>query len=121
MLDGKADEDQILNVAVSVDGSWQKRHGFNSLLGMVFLISVETGQVLDYAVKSLFCHTCKKNPNATQAWKNNHAKTCMVNHSGSSGAMEKQGAIEMFTRSVEKHKLRYSILLVTAIRAHSEQ
>ena len=53
------DGSTLVDVAVSVDGSWQKRHGFNSLLGMVFIISVDTRQVLDYAVKSLFCHECK--------------------------------------------------------------
>ena len=28
---------------------------------------------------------------------------------GSSGAMEKGGAIEMFNHSIEKHNLRYSV------------
>ena len=60
VIEGDDDGHSILDVSVSVDGSWQKRHGFNSLLGMVFVISVETGQVLDYSVKCLFCHECKK-------------------------------------------------------------
>ena len=59
------DGGKIFNVSVSVDSSWQKRHGFNSLLGIVFLLSVDTGQVLDYSIKCLFCHECKKNPNVT--------------------------------------------------------
>ena len=95
-------------MAVSVDGSWQKRLGYNSLLGMVFLISVETGQVLDYCIKCLFCHECKKHPDATQAWKDTHAPNCKVNHEGSSGAMEKEWAIEMFTRSIDKYNLCYT-------------
>ena len=43
------------NVSVSVDGTWQKRYEFNLLLGVVFVISVELGEVLDYGVKSKFC------------------------------------------------------------------
>ena len=108
MIGGNDDGQSLLDVAFSVDGSWQKRHGFNSLLGMVFAISVETGQVLDYSVKCKFCHECKKKPNATQAWEDSHAVTCHINHDGSSGAMEKEGAIEIFPHSIDKHKLRYS-------------
>ena len=36
--DDDDDGDTILDVPISVDGSWQKPYGFNSLLGMVFLI-----------------------------------------------------------------------------------
>ena len=91
-----------------MDGSWQKRYGHNSLLGMVFVISIDTGCVLDYSVKSLFCHECKKNINASEEWKQTHAPNCSVNHEGSSGGMERDGAIVVFTRSIEKHNLRYT-------------
>ena len=47
----------IANVAVTVDGTWQKR-GPTSKIGIVFVLSVETGEVLDYEVKSLICHEC---------------------------------------------------------------
>ena len=40
------DED-IFPVAVSVDGTWQKRYGFSSLHGLVFIMSMDTGEVLD--------------------------------------------------------------------------
>ena len=50
----------------------------------------------------------KKNQNASETWKKNHAESCMVNHKGSSGAMEKEGAIEMFLRSIDKHKLKFT-------------
>ena len=33
----------------------------------------------------------------------------MINHEGNSGAMEKEAAKEMFTRSIEKHNLRYTV------------
>ena len=45
-------EEVIANVAVTVDGTWQKR-GHSSKIGVVFVISVLTGEILDYEVKSL--------------------------------------------------------------------
>ena len=39
-------------------------------------------------------------------WKANHV--CQANHSKSSGAMEPAGAVAIFNRSIEKHKLRYT-------------
>ena len=41
-------EDVTVNVPVSFDGSWQKRYGFNSLLGVVLAISIDTGCVISY-------------------------------------------------------------------------
>ena len=109
VIAGDVSDDDIVDVAVSVDGSWQKRYGHNSLIGVTFVIAIETGCVLDYNIKSLFCHTCKKNENASHEWKKLHASSCEINHEGSSGAMERGGAVEMFTRSIEKHNLRYTI------------
>ena len=42
----------VFDVSVSIDGTWQKRYGHSSLLGVVFILSTETGEVLDYEVKS---------------------------------------------------------------------
>ena len=70
-LNGRPDTGQVVDVAVSVDGAWQKRYGFNSLNGMVFVIYVDTGYVLDYVVKSKFCHECKANKNAPKNRKKN--------------------------------------------------
>ena len=50
----------VADVSVSVDGTWQKRHGFNSLHGVIFVISIDRGFVLDYVVKTLVCFECKK-------------------------------------------------------------
>ena len=50
---------------MSVDGSWQKRYGHNSLNGLVYVISIDTGKVLDYAVKTKVCHAGKANPDAS--------------------------------------------------------
>ena len=32
---------------------------------------------------------------------------CQINHEGSSTSMESKGAVQIFNRSIEKHKLRY--------------
>ena len=52
----------IGNTAVTVDGTWQRR-GHASKHGIVFVISVITGEVLDYQIKTLHCKKCatKKN------------------------------------------------------------
>lgn len=41
--------DDILDVAVNFDGTWTKR-GFTSLTDVEFVISIDTGEVLDYYV-----------------------------------------------------------------------
>ena len=101
-------------VSVSVDGTWQKRYGYSSLLGVVFILSVETGEVLDYEVQSKICFECKfrekweKESEKYKNWYSNHEEHCEVNHKGSSEAMEKEAAVKMFLRSMEKHQLVYT-------------
>ena len=41
-----------VSVSVSVDGTWQKRFCYSSLLFVVFILSVEAGKVFDYKVWS---------------------------------------------------------------------
>ena len=65
ILNGEPDTGQVLDVAVRVDGSWQKCYGHNSMNSMVFVISADTGYVLDYVVKTKFCDLCKGNPFAS--------------------------------------------------------
>ena len=43
---------ELPHVLVTVDGTWQKR-GHNSKLGVVFVVSVKTGEIIDYSIKSL--------------------------------------------------------------------
>ena len=50
-------DDDVVDVAVSFDGTWAKR-GFTSLIGVVFVISVGTGEVLDYEILSKECQQC---------------------------------------------------------------
>ena len=93
------DEELIANVAVTVDGTWQKR-GHSFKMGVVFVISVLTGEVLNYEVKSLFRHECKAHGSHYQdsvkykEWKKAHEKNCEVNHQGSSEEMEAVSAVD---------------------------
>lgn len=113
--DGEAaDADRCYHVSVTLDGTWQKRYGFNSLLGVVFLISVLTGEVLDYVVKSKVCFECKSRNNWDKAskrytdWYETHQNSCTINHTTSAESMEKTAAVEMFNRSVDTRGLKYT-------------
>ena len=48
---------KIANIGVTVDGTWQKR-GHSSRIGVVFVMSVRTGAILVYFIKSKACHEC---------------------------------------------------------------
>ena len=106
-------EEKVAHVSVTVDGTWQKR-GNSSKIGVVFVISVETGEILDYEVKSLFCHGCKAHSSWNQEskeykeWKKAHEEKCEINHQGSSEEMEAMAAVEIFTRRIETRKLNYT-------------
>ena len=56
---GVSSDDQVADVLISCDGTWQRR-GFSSLFGTVFIISYETGKVLDYIVLSKHCAGCRR-------------------------------------------------------------
>jgi len=104
---------KVAKVAVSVDGTWQRR-GYNSKYGVVFTISVDTGEVLDAVVRSLYCHQCASKHHLLkeedfQQWYREHQSQCQINHQGSSESMETSGAIEMFLQSIETRNLMYHI------------
>lgn len=102
------DEDGILNIDISYDGSWMKR-GHTSNVGMGVIIEVCTGFVVDYEVMSRYCMMCTMKGNQLKkkkitneeftAWKTKHQADCTKNFEGSSGAMEPEGARRMFGRS----------------------
>ena len=48
---------ELAHVLATVDGTWQRR-GHNSKNGVVFVLSVETGEVLVFVVKSIVCQEC---------------------------------------------------------------
>ena len=82
--------------------------------GVVFVMAVETGEVLDYETKSRVCFQCKaktkwdKESEKVKKWLDGHKNNCLVNHTLSSEAVEKDAAIRIFKHSIEKHKLKYS-------------
>ena len=107
------DADGALPCTVTVDGTWQKR-GHTSKIGVIFVISVKTGEILDYRVKSLYCHecavheqSCKHTPDECNQWKSDHEQNCSINHEGNSGAMEAEAAKKMFLSSTEDRNLKY--------------
>ena len=112
-----ANED-ILNIAVSYDGSWHTR-GHSSNIGMGIVIDILTGFVLDYVILSKYCSLCtvmeKRLPNEHEFddWVKIHKESgkCEANFTGSSGAMEAHAAEILWKRSVETCKMRYIVLL----------
>lgn len=88
------------DLSVALDGTWQKR-GHVSLNGVVTATSVDTGLVVDVEVMSKFC-ICPGKSNR------NHLPNCKANFHGVSGAMEVQGATNIFfSRSIALHNARY--------------
>ena len=83
-------------------------------MGVIFVISVDTGEILDYAVKSLFCHECKSRNTEDQEskkykdWKKAHEPNCEINQEGSSKEMEAVAAVEIFSRSITARQLKYT-------------
>ncbi|GFW35138.1 uncharacterized protein TNCV_5067031 [Trichonephila clavipes] len=90
--DGKRD------LAVAVDGSWQKR-GFSSKNGLVTVTSVDTGKVIDVEVFSKHCICLNKTK---------HLQNCKRNFEGYSGKIEVAGALSIFQRSQSLYNVRYT-------------
>jgi len=102
----------VIDVAVSCDGTWQRR-GYSSNNGVVSIISMETGKVLDVEAMNKVCKGCflkehlkKENPFDYEKWHDKHK--CTYNYQGLSGGMEPEGAHRIWNRSIEKHNLRYT-------------
>ena len=105
-------QDEIADCGVSCDGTWQRR-GFSSLNGCVTAISMDTGKVVDVEVLTKFCKLCKMHEDDDDspenvAWKTDHQAKCKANFQGSAPAMEPEGALRIFKRSVNSNKLRYT-------------
>ena len=106
---------EILDVAVTCDGTWSKR-GFTATYGVVVVISWLTGQVLDYEVLSKRCKVCslKKQKVSSEEfveWFEQHKPHCQLNHLGSSPVMEPEGAMRIWNRSEQKLHLRYTSMI----------
>ena len=109
------DEDGILNIGVSYDGSWQRR-GHSSHNGMAAVIDLMTGLPIDYEVLSNFCLKCKiadekDDSEELDEWRAKHKQNCLKNFNGSANAMELECALRLWGRSVEDHKMRYTAML----------
>ncbi|XP_065650235.1 uncharacterized protein LOC136078392 [Hydra vulgaris] len=105
------DINEILDVGVSCDGTWQRR-GFSSLNGVFAALSIDSGKVLDVEVMSRICRGCflnqklsKKDLTAYAEWRKSHISK--MNFVGSAGGMECEGASRIFQQSIKKHKLQY--------------
>lgn len=115
---GSEDDGSVLDVGVSFDGTWAKR-GFTSLIGVVFAISIDTGEVLDYHVVSKTCQRCAlkkgqcENDEEFEDWEIEHVFSgeCEINFNGSSPAMEVEGAKIVWNRSIELHNIRYKWMI----------
>ena len=98
--------DVVVDTGISCDGSWQRR-GFASNNGVVTVISIDNGKILDVEPMSRICKACnlkesmrKDNPESYADWRNSHQ--CKYNYQGSAGGMETVGAKRIFERSIEK-------------------
>ena len=105
--------DNVKDIDASFDGSWQRR-GFASLNGVVTCIERVNDKCIDIAIKTKDCKSCdfwkkKQGTEEYDTWKSSHV--CMINHDGSASLMESIGAVDIFTRSIEKRKLRYKTFI----------
>ena len=108
------DDQGILDIEVSFDGTWMKR-GHRSHYGAAAVIEVYTGFIVDFEILSSFCHWCSKSKTRTPEEKKQHKEACNINFYGkSSGAMEKEQAIRLWQRS-EATRSRESIKKIIKI------
>lgn len=108
--------DDVIEIAVSFDGTWSKR-GFTANFGVGFVISVDSGQVLDYDFASKICVPCSmkkakfsKESDEFQLWYATHKPNCTENHSASSGAMEQDIAKRIWNKSLA-YNLHYKFMV----------
>ena len=114
--DASIQKDDVVEVAVSYDGTWHKR-GNSSNHGVGVVIAMETGEVLDREVMSRICRECDfrkdwdRDGDSYKEWWDGHEEECLANHVGSSGMMEVEAAAKIWRRSVKKHKLKYTYMV----------
>ena len=91
---GGNEEETVVDVDISADGSWQKR-GFSSLNSLVTIIRLSNGKCLAYDAMAKKCKSC-------EVWESKtDTRSCPINHLGSAGLMEPSGVVRCFKRSVE--------------------
>ena len=117
-LSTSSTEEDIVNITVSYDGSWHTR-GHTSNQGLGIVIDNLTGLAVDYVILSKNCAMCNRmetkltDEHEFENWKKMHIESgvCEKNFDGSSGSMEIRAAEILWRRSIEKHNLRYTIML----------
>ena len=114
-MDDTLAPDSIIDVAISFDGTWMKR-GHKSMYGVACVIELQTGLVVDYHVMSKYCLLCSRNTLDTNSdeykqWYNEHKQECAVNYEGSSGGMEQEAGEILWSRSVDRNRMRYTVML----------
>ena len=81
------------------------------------VISVRTGEVLDYEVLSMVCHECQyhekeyRECEEYQIWFSSLIKNRQISYKGSSGEMESTGGCMTFLRSIEERNLKYNLMV----------
>ena len=109
-------EDQVLDITVTCDGTLA-RQGFQSLYGIVVVVSWKSEKVLDVEVVSKHCQACTTHHEMNTSsdgildWREGHQASCEVYYCGSSSAMESTGALAIWKRSVSKNMLRYTQMI----------
>ena len=89
------------------------KRGFVSLNGCVAVLCIDNGKVFNVEPMSRHCQQCQlqskldKNSKVYQDFKEKHIG-CKASYRGSAPAMEPEGAVRMFSRSIEKHGLYYT-------------
>ena len=105
-------EDTIVDVPVSFDGTWSKR-GYTANHCIGFVISAATGKVLDFEVISKVCLQCtqmkaKLDDDSFNDWYQDHI--CEGSYKGSSPSMEMECAKRLWGRS-ENCNVRYKWMI----------
>ena len=98
-----------VEVGVRYDGTWSKR-GFTANYGLGFIISVDSGQVLDFEFLSKVCPECDKNRDAGDEWMAEHKADCQRNHQGPSKSMEVVAAQNIWRRS-SAYNMKYKWMI----------
>ncbi|XP_033609282.1 uncharacterized protein LOC117282699 [Cryptotermes secundus] len=105
--DPSLSEDDIIDITVSYDGTWQKRV-FSSLYGIGAVIDVLTGLVIDFEVMSKYCDICVQQQNTLNSvdyasWHKAHKESekCEMKFCRSSSAMEMVTAEILWKQSVD--------------------
>ena len=124
----------VLDAGVSIDGSWNQQR-WSAHDGVVAVISMDTGKVLDVAFLSNACTACEQMKRKQQegaiyrmeylGWVVRHEENCYHNHEGSSqvicllllfiGTLSlKLSSIQLYTTEflMEKHSIQNDDILL---------